>query len=157
MATQGYWDNFTKRRATRRRVMGGLAGIGASAIALSLVGCGDDDDSTKSSPTASTGAATGGSSGGGEPVANRAAIALNYAGPESNEPRDTGGSPSWQLAPIYENLIDHDLKAGAYIPGLCTAWEPSPDGLSINFKLREGVKFHDGSELTAEDVAFTYE
>lgn len=156
MSTQGYWDNFTKRRATRRRVMGGLAGLGASAVALSLVGCGDDDDSTGSSPTASTGAATGGS-GGGEAVANRAVIALNYAGPESNEPRDTGGSPSWQLAPIYENLIDHDLQTGASIPGLCSEWEVSPDGLAFNFKLRPGVKFHDGSELTAEDVKFSYE
>src|SRR5690606_25193779 len=110
---------------------------------------------TSSSSTTSTGAT--GSSGQGDPVAEKVIIALNYAGPESNEPRDTGGSPSWQLAPMYENLIDHDLQTGASMPGLCSEWEVSPDGLAFNFKPRPGIKFPDGSELTAEDVKFTYE
>ncbi|MBI5876255.1 MAG: hypothetical protein HZB53_01285 [Chloroflexi bacterium] len=40
---------------------------------------------------------------------------------------------------------------------LCTGWTVSPDGLKIAFTLRQSVKFHDGQELTAEDVKFTYD
>ncbi len=43
------------------------------------------------------------------------------------------------------------------IPGVATAWDISPDGLTWTFNLREGVTFHDGEPLTAEDGAFTFE
>ncbi|WP_404401527.1 ABC transporter substrate-binding protein [Pelagibacterium halotolerans] len=53
---------------------------------------------------------------------------------------------------IYEALtaIDRDLNV---VPGLAESWEVSEDGLTYTFHLREGVTFHDGSEMTAEDVA----
>lgn len=41
--------------------------------------------------------------------------------------------------------------------GLAESYTVSDDGLVYTFKLREGIKFHDGVELTAEDVAFTWE
>jgi peptide/nickel transport system substrate-binding protein len=159
MATHGYWEKLIKGRTSRRRVVTGLAGLGASAVALSVIGCsGDDDDGGQSGSSASSSAGSSGSaSGAGQAAIDRVVIALNYAGPESNDPRDTGGSPSWQLGPIYENLITHDQETGDYIAGLCSGWEPSADGLSITFKLRDNVKFHDGSPMTADDVLFTYE
>src|SRR5215510_16468509 len=40
---------------------------------------------------------------------------------------------------------------------LAESWETSKDGLSWNFKLREGVKFHDGQEMTSADVKFTFD
>ena len=40
-------------------------------------------------------------------------------------------------------------------PNLAETWEASDDGLSYTFHLKKGVKFHDGSELTASDVVFT--
>jgi len=43
------------------------------------------------------------------------------------------------------------------IPELAYEWEISPDNLVYTFKLEEGVKFHDGSDFTAEDVIFTIE
>ena len=53
---------------------------------------------------------------------------------------------------IYEGLteIDKDLKVR---PALAEAWTVSPDGLNYVLKLRGGVMFHDGSPMTAEDVA----
>jgi len=43
------------------------------------------------------------------------------------------------------------------VPELAEAWQTSPDGLTWTFKLREGVKFHDGQELTSADVKFTFD
>ncbi|HET9537565.1 MAG TPA: ABC transporter substrate-binding protein [Mesorhizobium sp.] len=40
-------------------------------------------------------------------------------------------------------------------PRLATSWEGSADGLSVTFKLREGVTWHDGKPFTSEDVAFS--
>ena len=40
---------------------------------------------------------------------------------------------------------------------LCESWDISADNLKVTFRLRRGVKFHDGRELTADDVKFTYD
>ena len=52
---------------------------------------------------------------------------------------------------IYEGLtaIDRDLKI---VPSLATSWTISKDGLSYRFKLKPGVKFHNGKPMTAADV-----
>jgi len=54
---------------------------------------------------------------------------------------------------IFDKLVQMDPDSHM-IPGLATSWKPIDD-TTWEFKLRKGVKFHDGSELTAEDVAFT--
>jgi peptide/nickel transport system substrate-binding protein len=55
---------------------------------------------------------------------------------------------------IYEGLtaVDKDLKV---VPSLAESWTVSPDGKTYTFKLRSGVKFHDGSAMVAEDVVST--
>ena len=54
---------------------------------------------------------------------------------------------------VYEGLLDRD-KEGGIIEGLATDWERTEDG-NVRFVLREGVTFHNGDPLTAEDVAFS--
>ncbi len=56
---------------------------------------------------------------------------------------------------IYEGLVEiaPDLSP---VPALAESWEISEDGLTYTFKLRQGVKFHDGTDVTVEDVVFTY-
>jgi len=49
---------------------------------------------------------------------------------------------------------DGDLNL---VGDLAESWEVSPDGLTITFKLRRGVKWHDGAACTAQDVLFTYQ
>ena len=42
-------------------------------------------------------------------------------------------------------------------PSLAESWSASPDGLTYEFVLRKGVKFHNGDPVTAEDVKFSFE
>jgi ABC-type transport system substrate-binding protein len=59
------------------------------------------------------------------------------------------------LRSLQEPLINASEK-GEFTPRLATDWKSSEDGKTWTFKLRQGVKFHDGNELTAEDVADHY-
>jgi ABC-type transport system substrate-binding protein len=60
--------------------------------------------------------------------------------------------------PMYDTLIRRHPRDGQTImPDLAHRWEISPDGRTYTFHLRRGVKFHDGAELTAEDVKATYQ
>jgi peptide/nickel transport system substrate-binding protein len=61
------------------------------------------------------------------------------------------------VIPVFDTLLQRDDKTGQPAPGLATKWEQSKDGKTWTFDLRPGVKFHDGSDFTAEDVKFSYE
>lgn len=62
---------------------------------------------------------------------------------------------------LFDSLIRRDFladgsgAASKLVPGLAESWE-RVDDRTIEFKLREGVKFHNGDELTADDVAFSF-
>lgn len=77
--------------------------------------------------------------------------------PETLDPaldyESTGGGI---LSNIYETLITYDREAvDRFIPQLASSWEVSSDGTVYTFHIRPGVRFHDGSELTVEDVAYS--
>ena len=55
---------------------------------------------------------------------------------------------------IYDTLVE-EAGISNFIPGLAESWEVSDDGLVWTFKIREGVTFHDGTPLTAEEVAWS--
>ncbi len=59
-------------------------------------------------------------------------------------------------APVYNGLITLQSD-GTPLPELATEWEVSPDYKMFTFKLREGVKWHDGTPFTSADVKFTVE
>lgn len=56
---------------------------------------------------------------------------------------------------MFDALIDIDPR-GNPIPGL-SSWTISSDGLKYTFKIKDGVKFSDGTPVTADDVAFTFD
>ena len=57
------------------------------------------------------------------------------------------------VAPLYSTLLQIDPYSYPNVIGdLATEWNISPDGVTYTFKLRQGVRFHDGSPLTSADV-----
>src|SRR5262249_25288434 len=54
------------------------------------------------------------------------------------------------VAPLYSTLLQIDpLQYPKIIGDVATEWKLAPDGLTYTFKLRQGIRFHDGSPLTA--------
>jgi peptide/nickel transport system substrate-binding protein len=78
------------------------------------------------------------------------------------DPYVTQGSSGADFAQnVFDTLIDINPTPsdgrGRHVPALATSWKVAPDGRSIDFTLREGVFFHHGEPLTADDVKFSVE
>ncbi len=61
----------------------------------------------------------------------------------------------WHVDSITEPLLkfcENDFKL---CPNLATSWTVSPDGLTYTLKIRQGVKFHDGTTMTVDDVVYS--
>jgi len=63
-----------------------------------------------------------------------------------------------QVQYIYETLVYFDgTKTDEFVPVLATEWELLDDNVTYRFKIREGVKFHEGGDLTPSDVEYSFE
>jgi peptide/nickel transport system substrate-binding protein len=101
------------------------------------------------------------------------------AAPASGKPQPSGQfnyawhttiSPAWfdpqenppQITPynfayaLHDALVKH-LPGQPFAPSLAESYEVAPDFKSATFKLRQGIKFHNGDPITPEDVQFTFE
>jgi peptide/nickel transport system substrate-binding protein len=62
---------------------------------------------------------------------------------------------------IYESLVGFDLTSSADVlpikPVLAESWQVSPDGTMYTFKIRQGVKFHDGTPLDASAIKWNFD
>lgn len=68
---------------------------------------------------------------------------------------DTASSRAYNL--MFVGMTNLDPFSGSIVPQLAESWEVSEDGLTYTFHLREDVTWSDGTPLTANDVAFTYD
>ncbi|HEX78911.1 MAG TPA: ABC transporter substrate-binding protein [Dehalococcoidia bacterium] len=86
-------------------------------------------------------------------------IIASIGGPETLDPAAAYDSASGEvLQLVYEPLIYYDRDSTTeYVPVLADEWEISDDGMTYRFHIREGVYFHNGNELTPEDVEYTFE
>jgi len=58
---------------------------------------------------------------------------------------------------LNSRLVEFDHTTQTYVPGLAESWTTGPDRLSVDIRLRDGLKFSDGQPLTSSDVAFALE
>lgn len=94
-----------------------------------------------------------------EPI-KEAKTELNIAlsvDPDGLDPHRTAAASTFQITNnIYDTLVKVTPE-GELTSGLGENWTISEDGKKITFNLRKGVKFHNGREMTAEDVKYSFE
>src|SRR5438105_4016011 len=78
--------------------------------------------------------------------------------PSYLDPAEVAGlaTPFTFLYALHDALLK-PLPGNNLAPCLAESWTESPDGLAYEFKLREGLKFHNGDPFSAEDVKFSFE
>ena len=143
-------SSLAGRRLTRRRLL--QAGLGASGLAV-LAAC-----APASPPRESTGPAAATQGGGTTPAQSGGQLVFT-TGSEPltlNPAFGTSSDTIYFQQFLFDGLTrpDDNLRP---IPSLAESWDVEPGGLSYTFHLRRGVQFHDGRELTAGDVKFTWE
>ncbi len=92
----------------------------------------------------------------GKPAYGDALVAGSIGEPSNLLPLLASDGASHEVAGlIYNGLVRYDKNLR--LEGeLARSWDVSPDGLTITFHLRRGVKWHDGHEFTSRDVLYTY-
>jgi peptide/nickel transport system substrate-binding protein len=130
---------------SRRNLLQSLGMIGITAPLASMIAARPDIVAAQATPS------TRESSG-----------ELTIVLPRSLESLDPHGAHSVEeataviLSMVLDTLVARDPETGDLIPSLATSWEATDD-LTWEFKLRDGVTFHDGSEFTSEDVKASLE
>ena len=166
---ESYWGRYWRRRRSRRGFLIGGAALAAGSAGLVAVGCGDDDDDDEPEQPAEPAAAET-QAAATEAPAEETEAAAPADGPvpggtfrQSKAQVDDGIDPGLKvinnneiLARIYNHTHLYKVSTNEFLFDASTAME-QPDNTTIIFPLRPGMTFHhDGSAVTAEDVASTW-
>lgn len=127
----------------KKRIMALLMTLVMTASLLAGCGGGDSESSTK--------AAGEGGSGEGQDTLT---VAMGSDATSLDPVAVNNVYSSNVMKQIYDNLVDLDSE-GNVVPMLAESYEVSDDGLTYTFKLKQGVKFHNGEEMKASDVVFS--
>ncbi|WP_127782361.1 ABC transporter substrate-binding protein [Rhodococcus sp. X156] len=141
-----------------------LAGV-AMAGSLLLAGCagGGSDDDTAASPSGDQEiqlGLVGDQPDGGDPVAGGTLTFGTQAAAATMDPAKTaarGSSGGSELAAVYDVLVRYSSADKKFVPQLAKSFEASADGLTWTLKLRENVKFSDGTPLDSAAVLWSWD
>ena len=141
----------TEQRLSRRRFLQVGAGSLSALTVLGVVGC-QPATAPAGAPATEGESQEAAATGGGTMTIGYDSDILKL------DPGIQQSGVDWPPAAlVYSRLVEYDNTMMAPVPGLAESWEVSDDGLTYTFQLRQGVKFHSGREVTAADVAYTFE
>jgi peptide/nickel transport system substrate-binding protein len=142
-------DEFAAGRLSRRDFIrrATVVGISAPVLGSVLAACGSSSSSSSSAPSSTTSAA--GKAG----AVIRVGIVTPTAAINPVTVADQGGLDMLAQTGEYLNLSTQTLSLK---PVLAESWTPNSAADIWTFKIRQGVKFHNGAPLTADDVVYTY-
>src|SRR5687768_17090812 len=147
-------DEYAGGKITRRELVRQGTVVGMSLPLLSFVAAacgGDDDGSGEATPTGGTETTAGNVQPGGTV---RVALIQPTTEPNPLLVQDEGGAGMLGSTAEYLSFSDENLELQ---PRIAESWEPNEDGSAWTFTIRQGVTFHNGATLTAEDVVATFE
>lgn len=134
----------------------------AMAVSLALTGCAANQPANNTDPGSNDLAAGSTPAPNDQAGSGPARTVLNWQGfyePTTLDPTYSPNAYDYDIIyQIYDTLFE--LDEGGYENlrySLCESYEMTEDAMEYTFHIRQGVKFHNGDELTAEDVAFTLE
>ncbi|MCI8830761.1 MAG: peptide ABC transporter substrate-binding protein [Lachnospiraceae bacterium] len=139
-----------------------ISGILASVMAMSLLaGCGGGQTSTGDTTTAAadtgTEAAAGNETTGNAEAAGNVLRYVMTGEPETLDPNMNNYAESSNvLLNLFTGLYQYSTDGTSVEPGCAESHTVSDDGLTYTFKLREGLKWSDGSPLTAADFEYSW-
>ncbi len=138
-----------------------ISGILASVMAMSLLaGCGGGQTSTGDTTTAAgtgTEAAAGNETTGNAEAAGNVLRYVMTGEPETLDPNmNNYAASSNVLLNLFTGLYQYSTDGTSVEPGCAESHTVSEDGLTYTFKLREGLKWSDGSPLTAADFEYSW-
>jgi len=131
-------------------------------LALSITACSATKNNTTatSNPTKTNQGTTGDRGESSESKEAASGGELSYAlatSPDSLDPHRSGMAVAVRVYRTIHDSLVVQLPDNSIKPWLATEWTVSPDNLSYTFKLREDVKFHDGTLFNAEAVKFNFD
>jgi peptide/nickel transport system substrate-binding protein len=123
-----------------------LATVALASAALVLSGCAESERDN------------GGEGEAGDEGAGGTFVFAGAAEPELLDPAFASDGETFRVArQIFEGLVGTEPGTADPAPLLAEDWEASDDGLTYEFTLRTGVKFHDGTDFNAEAVCFNFD
>ncbi|MCI8269490.1 MAG: ABC transporter substrate-binding protein [Lachnospiraceae bacterium] len=139
----------------------------ATAMTLGLVlsGCGGGNTSggggeAGTEPVPGAGAETTEAAAAGDPAVDTTGFMMDVLNADIQTADVQKTSKDYTMPQnIYDRLLDievDDAGVSKIVPSLAEDWDISGDGLEYTFHLRQGVKFHNGNDFTAEDVVYTF-
>jgi peptide/nickel transport system substrate-binding protein len=125
------------------------AALGSTALAavLLLAACGGN----------ATNGASSSSTAAGPPVRGGSIVYGADREPTCLDPHNNGDMPQTYVARQFLDSLVSERPDGTVVPWLADSWTTSPDGLTYTFKIKQGVKFHDGTPLDAAAVKANFD